>query len=502
MLHSSFFHKILEVGRLITDEADSNKRLIIVLDFAIQVSGAESGAIVLCNEKNDHYFELWRNSGKENIQSKFSDVREIFKTFGEDKNYLNYFDNKNKFLQFNKNLRDIFQVPSLLLYPLIRNDKICGFLYLDHHTRNEIFNKEIISSLQNFADFISLEIPLVLYQANSAGFQHAQEKKLRKNADFDYIIGSHPKLLDVLQVVTQVAATDVPVLIEGETGTGKELIARAIHMNSQRQKKQMISLNCGAFPESLLESEFFGYKKGAFTGAIRDHRGKFEVADGSTIFLDEVDEMSPMLQVKLLRLLQWGEFSPLGSDEIRRVDVRIVAASKKALKLLVTEGKFRDDLYYRLNLMCLELPSLRERREDILQLAYYFLNKNQSGQSNGIKMISPEAQKAIQAYNYPGNVRELENIIMRAAILCKDNVIQLADLPPEVQNFRRTDPVHLTEHAESFKEAKQKIIERFEKTYLQKKLQECGGVISRAAKKAGMHEKNFREKMRTYNLHS
>jgi transcriptional regulator with GAF, ATPase, and Fis domain len=502
MRQSSFFHRMLETGRLLSEEVDSTRRLNTVLDFAIESAGANRGAIIIFNENEDGYFELWRNSYKENIDRHIYGIKEIFGTINGDKKYVNYFENKKLFFQVHKRLREKLGISSLLLFPLIRNDKICGFLYLDRHQKAQNFDEEIIACLQNFSDFISLEILVFIYQPSPPSFTPSQENKLRKNADFDYIIGSHPKLLDVLQVVTQVASTDVPVLIEGETGTGKELIARAIHFNSQRQKKQMISVNCGAFPENLLESEFFGYRKGAFTGAIRDHRGKFELANGGTIFLDEVDEMSPLLQVKLLRILQWGEFSPLGSNEVRRVDVRIVAASKTPLKQMVEEGKFRPDLYYRLNLMCLELPPLRERREDILQLAYHFLNKRHSGYTNRVKIISPEAQKAIQFYNYPGNVRELENIIQRAAILCKDNVIQLTDLPPEVQNFRGIPDIGLTEYPEPFKEAKRKIVAKFEKTYLRKMLDDCDGVIAKAAKKAGMHEKNFREKLRAYNIHT
>lgn len=485
-------------------EEDSTRKLIIALDFAINISEAEKGLIIFCHGKEDQYCVLSRNNKMQNqANSEHDEERNIFRfLLSREERFPDYYNTREKFLEYQEELQKKHRTIPFLVFPLYKKNKLFGILHLSHKKRFRIFREDVISTLQNFTDFLSLQI-LTLIDANqSAPQEEFKEKSVSINGDFDSIIGSHPKLLDVLKVVTQVAETNVPVLIEGETGTGKELIARAIHKNSQRRHQKMVSLNCGAFPENLLESEFFGYKRGAFTGAVRDHKGKFEVADGSTIFLDEVDEMSPMLQVKLLRILQWGEFSPLGSDEVRAVDVRIVAASKSDLKRLVDEGSFRDDLYYRLNLIKLELPPLRERKEDILQLAYHFLNRKTLNESNGYKRISPEAQTAIQSYNYPGNVRELENIIKRAAILCKDDTIKLSDLPEELRTYKAVfpSPSQEIDFQDSFKEAKRKIVENFEKTYLQNMLEKSAGVIAQAAKRAGMHEKNFRQKLKYYQI--
>lgn len=245
------------------------------------------------------------------------------------------------------------------------------------------------------------------------------EKTLRYN-----IVGKSPKMQEVFNKIAAVAKSDVTVLITGETGTGKELVARAIHENSHRKDGMFVPVNCGAIPENLLESELFGHEKGAFTGAYKREIGSFELANGGTIFLDEIGEMPPHLQVKLLRVLQNGEFQRVGSPNPLKTDARVIAATNTDLQKSVEEGRFRQDLYYRLNVVNIKLPPLRERKEDIPLLIQHFLQKYGPD-----KEIAPETMKILLSYEWPGNVRELENVIESGCVLTKTNIIRPEDLP-------------------------------------------------------------------------
>ncbi|MFP4036859.1 MAG: sigma-54-dependent transcriptional regulator [Desulfobacteraceae bacterium] len=260
----------------------------------------------------------------------------------------------------------------------------------------------------------------------------ALKKQLKKKYKFENFIGDSLPMSKVFRVIEKVADTDSTVLILGESGTGKELVARAIHYHSMRREKPLIPVNCGAIPEELLESELFGHEKGAFTNAIRTRIGRFEMAHGGTIFLDEVAEMSPHLQVKLLRVLQEQEFERLGGAKTIKCDVRILAATNKDLDRLVEEGSFREDLYYRLKVIPVSLPPLRERRSDIPLLAHHFLENMARNKKGHPIEISKEAMKALMNYDWPGNVRELENIIERLVILSEGDRITLEDLPEKI----------------------------------------------------------------------
>ncbi|MHC4361100.1 MAG: sigma-54 interaction domain-containing protein [Planctomycetota bacterium] len=312
-------------------------------------------------------------------------------------------------------------------------------------------------------------------------------------SDFPEIIGRSPKLLQLLKNVGLIADTKATVLIEGETGTGKEQIAEAIHARSRRSSKIMTSINCGAIPENLLESEFFGYAKGAFTGADKNHKGRFEISDGSTVFLDEIDELHPNAQVKLLRVLQKGEFTPLGTHEIRHSDVRIVAATNRNLKKLVEKKQFRQDLYYRLCIVNLRLPALRERKEDLPLLIEFFLRKYCDYFSKTQLEVSRTAEVCLKEYNYPGNIRELENIMQHAVLLCQGSEILPEHLPLEVHNLDGKYPIR--EHI-TYVEAKR----IFERSYFEEAMTASKGVIRKAARRAGLDYKNFYVKMKSYRI--
>jgi two-component system NtrC family response regulator len=289
----------------------------------------------------------------------------------------------------------------------------------------------------------------------------ALRQELKARIDLDTIIAESPQMSQVLDLVVRVAPTDTTVLILGESGTGKELIARAIHGNSPRARGPFVAVNCAAIPEHLLESELFGHVKGAFTGAIRDRVGKFEAAEGGTIFLDEIGEMRPDLQVKILRCLEERALERVGDNRPIRVDVRILAATNKDLAKAIQAGEFREDLYYRLNVVPLSIPPLRERREDIRPLAQHFLKR--LGASSRLT-IAPDAFRALETYEWPGNVRELENALERAMIFHRGDVITLNDLPETVRAPRPREavglPVSLPEAGLSLEEVEKELILR------------------------------------------
>ncbi|MCL6495393.1 MAG: sigma-54 dependent transcriptional regulator [Ignavibacterium sp.] len=255
-------------------------------------------------------------------------------------------------------------------------------------------------------------------------------EEINRKYDFDNIVGKSPAIKKVFDMIQAVAETDSTVLISGNSGTGKELVARAIHYRSKRKNKPFIAVNCGAISENLIESELFGHKKGAFTGAISDKEGFIKAADGGTLFLDEISEMPPQLQVKLLRAIQEKEYTPVGTTQSLPVNVRFVATTNRNLEEEVKAGRFREDLYYRLNVVEIHLPSLKEREEDIPLLADHFLNKYRKELNKNIKGIDNDAMRALLAHEWRGEVRELENVIERAVIFCKGDYISVDDLPP------------------------------------------------------------------------
>jgi two-component system, NtrC family, response regulator PilR len=322
-------------------------------------------------------------------------------------------------------------------------------------------------------------------------------RRLRKLTGFDHIIGASPKMRELFELVETIAPQSSRVMITGESGTGKELVARAIHENSARAKAPFITINCGAFPETLLESELFGYTRGAFTGANENRRGLFQAADSGTLFMDEIGNMSLTMQVKLYRVLQEGKVRPLGSTEELDVDVRVIAATNKNLETEIAEGRFREDLYYRLSVIPIHLPPLRERREDIPLLARAFLDRYAKSMNKPIEGIDSEAVRRLEVYDWPGNVRELENTLERAVALETRKQISLESIPERIasfyQEFRSNgdsqpraslvpeDGVNLEEH-----------ISATERAYLLAALERAGGVRVRAAELLKMTYRSFR----------
>ena len=316
--------------------------------------------------------------------------------------------------------------------------------------------------------------------------------------NFGEIVGNSPVMKEVYRTIEKVAKGESSVIIYGESGTGKELIARRVHELSPRGERPFVSLNCGAFPETLLESELFGYVKGAFTGAGQNKQGLFQAADGGTLFLDEIGEMSLPMQVKLLRVLQEWKVRPLGSTEERRVDVRLIAATNKDLRQLISEKIFREDLFYRISVIPLHVPPLRERLEDIPLLALHFLQRFAAQMGKPVRGITPDALAALRRHDWPGNVRELENAMERAMALETEEEVSLRSLPEQISRISAPHTtedllpekgIHLVKH-----------IEQQERAYLLAALNKAGGVRTKAAVLLGMSYRSFRHYAKKYKV--
>ncbi len=319
------------------------------------------------------------------------------------------------------------------------------------------------------------------------------------------LVGNSAPIREVVRMIEAVAYSATTVLVTGESGTGKELVARALHARSPRRSHPFVALNCGALTETLLESELFGHVKGAFTGAQRDSKGLFDAADGGTIFLDEIGDIPMTTQVRLLRVLQEGEIKRVGSADSVRVDVRVIAATHRDLPRLVKSGKFREDLFYRLNVINVPLPSLRDRVEDVPLLAHHFLRRYAERLGKRVRTLAPDAVELLCGYRWPGNVRELENAIERAVVLCRGEAVTAADLPPAVTGrtapLVREVPVNGDEAVwltMSYAAAKEQALRRFEKGYVETLMRHCDSNISAAARKAGMDRSNFKRVLRKY----
>jgi len=319
-------------------------------------------------------------------------------------------------------------------------------------------------------------------------------RELETRGESEFIIGNNPKMKEISELIAKVAPTPTTVLIRGESGTGKELVARAIHRHSARSDEPLVTLNCTALSPTLLESELFGYKRGAFTGAYADRKGLFEKADGGSMFLDEIGDMSLEIQAKLLRTLQTGEIRAVGDMRTKKVSVRIIGATNQDLERAIREGAFREDLFYRINTFTITLPPLRERIEDIPFLAEFFLQRARAKVNKKVEAVSPQALMLLRNYSWPGNLRELENIIERAVVLTSSSVIEAEHLPLHVQDVIAFKPQL------GFKPSKSQAIERFERQALSSYLLEAKGNVSRAASLARIPRRTFHRLMAKYKL--
>jgi Nif-specific regulatory protein len=491
------FKILYELSTTIYSEEDINILLDTVIDSVIDLFSAERGFLEVVDEDKKVRLKISKDQEKKTIEEEEEKIKsQINEAISVTGNPILVTGLLISELEEEKE-EPIFK--SILCVPLKSKDKVLGSIYLDDTKPDTFFTSSEVKLLLTLSERIAsaVENNLMLMELKESHEKLLED--LREKFKFDEIIGNSPQMVEILKTVADVADTDATVLIEGESGTGKELLARAIHFNSSRSKKPFVTINCAAIPETLLESELFGYEKGAFTGATQRKLGKFEVANGGTIFLDEIGEMSLLLQVKILRFLQSHEFEPLGSNKVKRSEIRIIAATNKELSTLIKEDKFREDLYYRINVINLKLPPLRERRLDIAPLALSFASKFEEKTGKKISGIEPEALNLLTRYSFPGNIRELENTIERAVILAKSDMISKEDLPKHILNGSGDEKdIEIPKNYEELKFLRRKAVEKVERNFLNALLEKNENNISQAALDAKMHRVELQRLLKKY----
>jgi transcriptional regulator with GAF, ATPase, and Fis domain len=378
---------------------------------------------------------------------------------------------------------------SVLAVPLAFLDQLLGVLYLSTSNATAVFDREHLQLLTGIAGIAAS----ALDNARRMDLLESENRRLRAEINIEHdMVGESTCMHDVYQFISKVAASNATVLICGESGTGKELAARALHNNSARVDRPFVAINCAAIADSLLESELFGHEKGSFTGALSLKRGKLEEANGGSVFLDEIAELAPPLQAKLLRVLQEREFERVGGTRPIKVDIRLIAATNRDLQEAVRRGDFRQDLFYRLNVVSLTMPPLRERREDIPLLVNYFAAKHSKLSNREVMSISREALSYLTSYDWPGNVRELENAIERAVVLSSTDTVLPEDLPEAVLDAARDAAVAPANYHDAVREAKRQIVLRT--------MEQSGGNHNEAARQLGLHPNNLHRLIRTLDL--
>lgn len=462
------FELLYEISKKLNSVELEERLIEETLDLVIQVVDAERGLFAKYHSDTNS-FEIisGRNIKKESIDdlSKFSSG--ILQKVVDSKKPCLYHDVQTdpSLSQFES--IQIHKIKSVLGVPVIREGNVWGVILVDSQINRKEFTEDNLIFLDFVSNLVSLSLDKIQSIRSLIDENILLRSQVEKPSELNDIIGESPPMKKLFKLITRVASTDTTVLILGESGTGKELVARAIHQLSMRKDKPYIAQFCGSIPDTLLESELFGYRKGAFTGANTDKKGLFEVANGGTFFLDEIADISPALQAKLLRTLQNKEIIRLGDTKPIYVDVRIITATNKDLKQLVNENKFREDLYYRLNVFPIEVPPLRERRGDIPLLVKHFIKKYSSKDI----IILPETLRKLENFHWPGNVRQLENVIQRALILNEGNVL----LPEHI----------IIEDEDNLLDFKG-TLEDFEKIILLKRLKEFNGNRTLTAKSLGV----------------
>ncbi len=473
-------------GILFSSETESRKLLAKAIDVVMKEVGADSGFIVIVNDGGEVEATYSRNidpnadPGAKDLSTGViaSTVAQSKPTQMDRSGPVDELSKRNSVIRLG--------ISAVLCVPLVSESRVLGAVYLDRRNREAPFTENDLTFLLSFArqivrgiltsgEFTSLQNILL----SDASMQFSD---LRARFSCPDIIGSSRKLFDVLRVAHKIAPTDAPAILLGENGTGKDLLAHAIHANSLRREAPFVTINCGAIPADLLESELFGYEPGAFTGAVKAKPGKLELADGGTIFFDEFAELSLNLQAKLLRVLQKRDIERLGSVQTRTIDVRFIAATNRDIVGMVESGAFRQDLYYRLKVIVLTMPPLRERREDIGDLVRFFLAKY--GAVGVTPSISPDALDVLERYHWPGNIRELENVVHRSIILAKGPSIDRNDLPPEIVDDSENLPEVSTGKELAAAE------EEFRRLFIVRTLREAGSVAE-AAKRLGLNRTHF-----------
>jgi len=479
---------LMKVSTVINSIRGLDNLLERLLELLFEVVPAQRGAILLTNEgsfETSRVFALDRARGKDQpVKVSRTIVQQVLRD-----GVALLAGNATEEKQLASESLISARSHSVMCVPLIMFDRKLGVLYLDTTLPRDKFNREHLQLVTAIASIAAVAIE------NARQFEWLETENERLLADVNIehnMIGDGAAMQRIYHFISKVAPTDATVLISGQSGTGKELAARAIHRNSKRVQKPFMAVNCAALNDSLLESELFGHEKGAFTGAFAQKKGRLETADGGTMFLDEIGELTPQLQVKLLRVLQERQFERVGGIATIKVDLRLIAATNKNLEEAIESGQFRQDLYYRLNVVSLEMPALRDRREDIMLLANYFADKYGAMCNRKLKGFSPEARTCLTAYDWPGNVRELENTIERAIVLGTTEWILPEDLPEALLETRVTGEGSLTTYHQAVVQNKQHLILRA--------IEEAKHNHVEAARLLGIHPNYLQRLIRNLNL--
>ena len=516
--------KLLLVSLAINRELDLQKLLDAILDSAIEVTGAERGLIVL-DKDGSMNIAVARNFKKEEIaqaesEISFSVLREVRK-----KGLPVITDNASRDSRFDGSISvHGLSLRSIICLPLNMRDKVIGVLYLDNRFEMGAFSQANLRLVEAFSNHVALALQNArLYEES----KHSREELKKTNFnlsktvddqsrvlsllergglevplkyDYKYFIGGSRAMREVFSLLDKITDSAIPVLIQAESGTGKELCARAIHFNGPRKNRPFVTENCAALPETLLESELFGHTRGAFTGADRDRKGLFELTDGGTLLLDEVADMSPAMQAKLLRAIETGEIRLVGARNTIKVDVRIIATSNRHLKKMVEDGEFREDLFYRLNGITVSLPPLRDRREDIPVLVNHFLAKAAQESGGKKRHIDRKCIALMTEYDWPGNVRELENEVKRMVALSSDTITHVLMSERILTGKAPSTPVPADIGEAGLKAATQDVVEAFERDVIMRVLEETNWKKSEAARRLKISRPTLDAKIEAYQI--
>ncbi len=482
---SVLFKIIMAINTIRRLEALSQK----LLELIFEVVPAQRGAILHADENSAQFSSI---SGYERLGR---DAREIQvsrtivqRVLNEGVAILGNDISNDETMADAKSLA-AFRVESLICVPMVIFGKVIGVIYLDTTDRERHFDERHLQLMTAIAAIAAVATRNLLH----VEWLEGENRRLQADIDLRHdMVGESAAMREVYKVIARAAPTDSTVLITGESGTGKELSARAIHRNSPRSARPFIAINCAGLTEPLLESDLFGHEKGAFTGAVSLKRGKLEIADGGTLFLDEMGELTPVVQAKLLRVLQEREFERVGSTRPIKVNVRIIAATNRDIDEAVRNGIIRKDLFYRLNVISLKMPPLRDRQEDIPLLARYFVRRCAEKSKRRISAISPAAEECLRAYEWPGNVRELENAIERAVVLGTTDILLPEDLPEPIVETKSASAASAMQFHDAVRESKRKIVLRA--------LDEAGGDYAQAASLLGLHVNNLHRLIRNLDL--
>ncbi|HVU51307.1 MAG TPA: sigma 54-interacting transcriptional regulator, partial [Polyangia bacterium] len=523
----SRLRRLLRINKRLNSELRLPRLLETIVDTVIELCDAERGFLLLEDDAGELVVKVARNIDQKTLETaEFELSRSIARQAAAGGEPIVTIDAAGD-TRFREALSvSDLHLRSVLAVPLVVKGRAVGTIYADHRLRKGAFDDEDVKVVLDFAEQAAiaienarllselrrrerqvealnrrLEVELAARGEELSGIkQELRENREALAVRYDYrnIVGRTPRMLELFRLLDRLTDTALPVVIQGESGTGKELVARAIHFNGPRKDRPFVSENCAAIPETLLESTLFGYTRGAFTGAERDTRGLFEVADGGTLFLDEVGEMSPAMQGKLLRVLQEGELRRVGAERTRKIDVRVVVATNRDLGRLVEEGKFRQDLFFRLAVARIVLPPLRERREDIPLIVEHLLAKHARDGAGAApsspKPLDPAALARLVTYRWPGNVRELENELQRASALSGDR-ITLADLSPAIAASGDAEAVAPTDFDSLLLKPR---VERLERSLLREALGRSGNNQTKAAELLGLSRFGLQKKLKRY----